>query len=380
MTGHDLCANAVTLNEQQRDFANQALQSQLALVAQLYDHHQADGNLYLGGSIGLLQPSLKCNNGVPYALKSDLDLFYLTKNLVNTQQEVNFLDSIRSLPKELDVSVHVIPAVPIEGSSYSLALDDLIASLARPLRKGFDFEFPPLAKVHEIKTAWLAAVSMFASSFLSHYTATHQYANLEGNLVECGPSHADKAAVMALRVTCYETLGAQFTHRTLHQLDQTNHFEGLCSPEYVTELLTRREQVDDSLPALSLPLPELFRRVLVREFGLPAETTLEAGTVTLLDTYLSEANRLDVSHAVILILAVWLSHPSSSTVDLLKQRLQSADVFPSETTQQLYRWAEKPERDHAQRLCGELKFLCLEAITERMKLLVSQAVQKSALS
>ncbi len=379
MHPYDLCANTVSLNHDQKQFANTVLWERLNLVSQLYEQHGASGNLYIGGSVGLLQPSLRCENGTPVTVKSDLDLFYLCQNLPPSPEEEAFLEAVSRLPEDVDVSIHLMPAVHLEGSPYSLALDDLRASIERPLRKGFDFKFPPRVNTHERKTVILAAASYYAAGFIPYYIATHKYANVEGNRVPCGPSNADKAATILLRIPCYEHLGERFSHRAVQDLANEGFFDGICPPTLITEVFTRREQVDASLPPLSLSVGELFDRVFSHLLSLPEGTPRDKIAAKIISTDIFEETSVDTVHSLVLAMALWLDNPGQETVDLVSQQRPRFAFLPEDLRQELEQWEADPKLELGRELCIKFKSLSMMLITERTTALVAQAYQKRAI-
>ncbi len=377
MTGYDLCANTVTFDDIQKGFVNDALWEALDAVGALYDQHKADGNIYIGGSVGLLQPALKCHDGRPVSVKSDLDLFYLCRNTPPKAEEIAFLESVSQLPDEVDISIHLMPAVNLEGSTYSLAFDDLSASLERPLRQGFPFAYPKNTKNYEDKTGVLTAVSIFANCFIPSYVSSHQYANLTGNRVPCDPSSLDKAAMMLLRVPTYGLLAENYSHRRLLELARDGFFGDVATPDEVLEVLTRREQVDVSRPPLSVSISQLFHRVFCRHLELPSETSLVEIASALNARYFSGANQLDAAHAFLLAFSLWLMTPDQASREFLRQQSPRCEHLPEHLSSAILLWLDKPTAEQAQELCGELKGLGLKSITDNVAALVAQAYHKS---
>ncbi len=373
---YDLCANTVSLNNVQKDFANAVLWERLNVVGQLYDRHGAGGNLYIGGSVGLLQPSLKCENGTPVGVKSDLDLFYLGSQLTPSVEEEAFFESVSSLPEDVDISIHFMPAINLEGSIYSLALDDLRSSMERPLRKGFEFEFPPQLETHELKTAVLATVSYYACCFIPYYIATHKFANVEGNRVTCGPASSDKAASMLLRVACYEYLGERFSHRAVLDLAREGFYDAICPRELVSEIFTRREQVDPSLPPLGLSVTQLFDQVFIQQLGLPEGTPRDKIAESVIDNYLHEATPLDTVHSLVLVMALWLGNPGKATLDLVRRQIPRQAFLSQSLRQELEEWEASPELELGRELCLKAKSLSLEVITERTRTFIARRLSE----
>ena len=322
MERFDLCANSATLTQQQKDFANQVLWDKLAQVGKLYDRHGAKGNLYLGGSVGLKQPSLLVSRDRTVGMKSDLDLFYLLPNLPPAPAEQAFLEAVAALPQDLEVSVHPMPAIQIEEQLFSTAFDDIFDSLKQPVIQGFDFSPSQTAPRFNAKTIALMAARMAGTGVAPYYVATHQYANLTGDRIERDAGTVVKVAITFLRLPCYQSLADRFSYAALLRLGQEGFYEGICSSELVHDLVRRREQVDSDEAPPQLSLLELFRGVAARDVGLPAAT----GTVDICRAYrakyLKDDDALDSWHALLLPLALWVEDPCPDLLELARQELQ----------------------------------------------------------
>lgn len=380
MRTYDLCANTVTLSIAQRDFANQALWGRLKQVDELYDRHGASGNLYLGGSVGLHQPSLRVRGGVATALKSDLDLYYLCRNFPPGPEDRAFLESVSALPDDVEVSVHVLPAVTLDQPTYSSTLDDLCGPLTRPLRQTFPFTNPSTAPTYESKTIMTYAIRMLGSALVTSYVATHQYANLPGDVVECDPSTAVKSALVFLRLPCYAALGPNYSHRSLLEYAETDGFAGICAADFVHQLLRHREQVDSERQLPELDLTGLFTATMGRHLGLPLTTTPVDVARAVVERYLSEAGTLEVLHRLLLAHGLWLLNPDEQEQQFAQEQLAGSEDLELEISPRLQEVYRNRDLELGRRVCSDLISLCMKSITDRVATLVAQALQKNSTS
>ena len=364
---YDLCANSVTLSERHR----------LLEIDRLYERHQASGNLYLGGSVGLLQPSLKVRDATAVGLKSDLDLFYLCRDFPPSSSDQAFLRAVAELPDDLDISLHVAAAVTLDQPTYSATLDDLSAPLTRPLRQSFPFTTASTAPAYESKSIVTYAIRMLATALVDSYVGTHRYANLAGNVIACDSSTRVKSALVFLRLPCYATLGARYSYRTLLAHAQDGGFQGICSAQLVRELIEHREQVDSERPLPEFELAQLFCGALARHTDLPLSTPpLEVAQVAI-ERCLSGTTSLDQRHRLLLAHSLWLLDPGPAQEDFAQQQLDSCHDEPLKLHALLHSAYQNRDLKRGRSHCGELLGLCLHSVTDRVAALVAQALEKS---
>lgn len=366
----------MTLNQQQRQFANEVLWQRLLEIDRLYETHQASGNLYLGGSVGLLQPSLRVRDKTTVGIKSDLDLFYLCQDTPPSSSDQAFLRAVAELPPDLDVSLHVGAAVTLDQPTYSATLDDLSAPLTRPLRQGFPFTSASTAPAYESKSIVTYAIRMLATALVDSYVGTHSYANLAGNVIACDSSTRVKSALVFLRLPCYATLGSRYSYRTLLEHAKAGGFEGVCSAQLVLELIEHREQVDPERPLPEFELTELFSAALARHTDLPPRTApLEVAQLAI-ERCLSGTTSLEQRHRLLLAHSLWLLDPGSAQQNFAQQQLDSCGDEIGELRSTLYCAYQNRDLKGGKSYCGELLGLCLQSVTDRVATLIAQALKR----
>lgn len=378
MQRYDLCQNSATLTREQKSYVNDKIWPRLEEIQHLYQLHGARGNLYLGGSLGLLQPAVLVENGHPVAVKSDLDLFYLVEVLPPSQADQRFLQSVAALPDDLDISVHVMPAVDIDASPLTPAYDDLLSSLERPVCRGFDFPPPLKAKTFEEKTVASLAIGWLAACVMPYYVSTHQYANLEADRVSSDAGTPFKAGDIFLRVPCYSELRGDYSRRRVLELARNGYFEGICEPDTVLEILTRREQVDLTAAPATWSVEGLWSRVSAKQLGLELSSDPETVARTVIRRHLCEPTAFDRLHSLELALALWRHQPSPGRAELVREQAEDATAYLDEdTAESLKGWLAHPEVALASQLLSAIKSRALQAVTDRLTTLVLQAYQKN---
>ncbi len=318
----DLCANSATLNSEQKEFANQKLWQRLEQVGALYQQHGAAGNLYLGGSVGLRQPALYVKDGKTVGLKSDLDLFYLLRQLPPSPTEQAFLQAVASLPQDIDLSVHVMPAVEVDEQLNSLAFDDLVDSVSRPVLQSFPLRIGEQARRFQARTGAAMAVRMMATAAAPFYVTTHAYANVPDDRIESDASTEVKAALSILRMPCYEQMGPAFSYRGLVELAEGGFFDGICPRTMVREVVLRREQVGVASEPLPLALPELFRRSAARLLGLPETTPVPEMATCFARAYCEDETVEDSLDRLLLVLGLWVWQPDPELLAQAREELE----------------------------------------------------------
>lgn len=362
----DLCANSATLDDEQKEFANSQLWARLEDVAQLYRQHGAAGNLYLGGSVGLRQPALYVKDGKTAGLKSDLDLFYLLRELPPKSAEQAFLEAVASLPQDIDVSVHVMPAVEVNEQLYSLAFDDLVDSVSRPVAQGFPFPLGEQAYRFQAKTGTAMAVCMLATAAAPFYVTSHAYANVPDDRIERDVSTEVKAAISILRMPCYELLGSTFSYRGLLELSEQGYFDDLCPREMVEEVVRRREQVGSATEPLPVSLHDLFCRSASRLLGLTLDTPAPELALRFSETYCQGESREDSLHRILLLLGLWVWQPVPELLEQVGEELLRPRC-PLDVREMLDPLLDSnPEPDAVREALPGVLSATLQSITERI--------------
>lgn len=371
MNRFDLCANSATLTAEQRVFANDTLWAKLQDVADLYTAHGARGNLYLGGSVGLRQPSLLVSQGRTVGMKSDLDLFYLLPDLPPGPADQAFLQAVTALPQDLEVSVHVMPAVPVKEQLHSVAYDDIVKSLRQPVLQGFELGDSPPSRF-EAKTLAQMAARMVGTGIAPYYVATHQYANLPGDRIERDAGTMVKASITILRLLCYESLAENFSYAAMLRLADEGFYDGVCSRDLMHEVVRRREQVDLEAPPLEICLRELFSQVAARDLGLSPSCPTHDICAAFRARYLGDQSTRDSLHALLLPLALWSVRSSPELLFQARLELERPD-FPvaslgplHERLSALLAQAE-PSSTGILEVVAELVHLCMKSVTDSVK-------------
>ncbi|WP_235603130.1 hypothetical protein [Piscirickettsia litoralis] len=112
MQPNHLCKNSITLNNEQRQFAEQIYQPFLLQLSLAAKSLTVSKNIYLGGSLALKEPALFCPHGELKGVHSDLDIFVVAES-------INHLAALQKLPAlvenvspELERSFHFSPLIP----------------------------------------------------------------------------------------------------------------------------------------------------------------------------------------------------------------------------------------------------------------------------
>jgi hypothetical protein len=383
MTRFDLCANSATLSAEQKTFGNQMMWDKLDQVTGLYDSTGAGGNLYLGGSVGLRQPSLKLSDGRTVGVKSDLDLFYLIPGLPPSSQDLAFLQAVTRLPQDIEVSIHLMPAVQVDEPLFSPTVDDIVDSLRRPLREGFEFSLGELARPFQEKTAALFAARMMGTAVAPYYVATHQFANLPGDRIERDSNTTVKVAITLLRYLCYTSLAERFSYAALLELAEQGFFEGVCARDTVHELVRRREQWDPQAPPLLLDHRELFRRVAARDLDLPAESATAELCEAFIARHLAGADAMENVHALLLPVALWAHKPEQGLLDLARRACQRSSLAgalgqPLAEESQAFSRSDSPTREAALELVARLVHAAMKSVTDSVQEKLARATARRA--
>jgi hypothetical protein len=327
MRDDDLCANSATLSPAQREFANRVLRAKLDEITELYHRHRARGNLYLGGSVGLRQPAVRVRDGVPIAIKSDLDLFYALPKLPPDRAEQNFLEAVAALSPEMEVSVHLLPAIRVEVPLDNASFDDLIPGIEEPLVQGFEFRPFDIPPPYRARTCAQLAARRLAAAAMPYYHGAHAYSNQPADRIESDAATLPKALLDLLRLPCYESLGHRYGSRAMLELADRGYFEGICSPSLVRKLLRQREQIEEEAPPLRhCPLP-LFRSVTARMLDLPDSLNAVEACRHFSAHYMSEDTANDLLHRCLLSLTLYGFEPAVGLLEQVREAWEH-ELFP----------------------------------------------------
>lgn len=367
MKDFDFCKNSVTLTAEQRDFANTAIRKKLNEVTELYDRFQPDGNLYLGGSLGIRQPAIVIENGQPIGLKSDLDFYLITPGLAGSPALQSFLEGIATLTGEVEVSIQFQPAFEIDKPLYNVTLDELARSLSHPIRRTFDL--PPnnvLKNVHPKTLAYFACGGL-GKLIAPYYVATHEYANVPGDKIFHDSYLDAKMSLVFLRFLTYGKLPGRLTIADLAVSVSEGHYDAVSSQESILDLIRRREQFDPNEAPPELDHFDLFRRIIAAERSLPASTPILKLYDVFCAEHFADHQAMDSLHSLLLAVALWILDGEPTLRDRAARERASSRFLEIELPQDfldaLDAWlsAEDPSKDDATDVVTLLIHECMNA-------------------
>ena len=321
----DHCFNSVTLDQEQRDFVNKRINDRLKLIGELFDKHDFKANLYVGGSVGLGQPSVAIENNIT-TLKSDLDMFLILPGLEKTASLQAFLKDITELPQDVDVSIHVQPVADFSHNPCSMEVDDLLQALPHPVRERFMMPELKSLKPQVPKTAVLYLCGRMGAAAAPFYVATHEFANVPGDVIAHDEVTNQKAALATLKFLFYGKKEGWLNISDVATAAREGWYEGIITEDEVIDIIRRREQYRPDQAKSNLDLAELFRKIVVKERGLEQSATTAEAFQSLRDRYLAEPDSVDASHSLLLAISLFLLAPSAALKDVVRREC-AAELF-----------------------------------------------------
>lgn len=339
----DHCYNSVTLDQEQRDFVNKRINDRLKLIGELFDKHDLKANLYVGGSVGLRQPSVAIENGTT-TLKSDLDMFLILPNLEKTASLQAFLQGITELPQDVDVSIHVQPVADFSRNPCSMEVDDLCQALPNPVRERFPMPELTSLTPQQPKSAVLYMCGRMGAAAAPYYVATHEFANVPGDVIAHDEVTNQKAALATLKFLFYGKKDGWLNISDVATAAREGWYEGIITEDEVVDIIRRREQFRPDQPKSNLNLPELFRKVVAKDLSLAHTATTAEAFQSLRAHYLAESESVEASHSLLLALSLFLLAPSKELKDCVNGECE-ADRFstielPEESKSTLLEWVK----------------------------------------
>lgn len=288
----DFCSNSLTLNIEQKKYANHKYNKLVSQVYQIASTSLVPMNIYIGGSLALREPSLLFNKGKLIGLHSDIDFFIVVKKPNDIHSVVEIFRSLENIEADIPRSTHIAPLVKIPANLCFPSVDDLLSGLATPVVEKFPInEFVP-GIIRNPRTMADLLICRAAISIMPYYLTSHQYSNTEHNKSICSTLDTLKMIFSGLRLQYYGVVADLHSINDIVKISN-NDFRDLLGDINILDLIAAREQYDPGNALPQIDLYSFIRKVWIKKLNLDLNVKDSQILAAIHEVFFKFANLID---------------------------------------------------------------------------------------
>ncbi|ALA25800.1 hypothetical protein AVI51_06880 [Piscirickettsia salmonis] len=288
-----LCQNSITLNNQQKQFAEASYQPLLSELQRAAKTFSTKKNIYLGGSLALKEPALFCPQNKLTGMHSDLDIFVVSTSFNDLAQLQQLPRLIANISPELERSFHFSPLIKPLNNIYSISLEDLSVGIDTPIIEEIAidhaaYQYPPQAKsmAHYF-------ISKLCSYCLPYRNTSHAYSNLDNNQATRHPMDTIKLVLTGLRLQFYGVINNTHGIHSIPALAEQGYFKQIMSKADILRWIFHREQYDPTAHLPEINMPSFILNCWQEKLSLNNAITFEKIIQATEQNYFNKKNILD---------------------------------------------------------------------------------------